>query len=132
MPPVTDPGDLYAADRAGALSPTVAHFRPLIYVPNSESSSLDEIDPMTYQVVRHVPVGRNPQHVLPSYDLKTLWVLNDLSNSVTALHPTDGSPGRTIPVDDPYNMYFTPDGKNALVVEEARPPMPFGTRTPWL
>jgi len=125
MPPVTDPGDIYAADRAGALSPTVAHFRPLIYAPNSESSSVDEIDPTTYQVVRHVPVGRNPQHVVPSYDLKTLWVLNDLSNSVTALDPSDGSPGRTIAVDDPYNMYFTPDGKYALVVEEARQTLAF-------
>lgn len=47
MPPVTDLRDIYAADRAGALSPTVAGFRPLIYAPNSESSSVDEIDPTT-------------------------------------------------------------------------------------
>ncbi len=125
MPPVTDPSDIYAADRPGKLNPTVAHFRSLIYAPNSESSSVDEIDPRTYRVVRHVPVGRNPQHVVPSYDLKTLWVLNDLSNSVTALDPADGSPGRTIAVDDPYNMYFTPDGKYALVVEEARQTLAF-------
>src|SRR5439155_22638666 len=29
-----------------------------------------------------------------------------------------GRPGRTIPVDDPYNMYFTPDGRDAIVVAE--------------
>ena len=28
------------------------------------------------------------------------------------------SPGRPIPVDDPYNMYFTPDGRYAIVVAE--------------
>ncbi len=120
MPAVTDPHNIYAADRAGLLSPTVARFRPLIYVPNSESSSVDEIDPRTHSIVRHLQVGRNPQHVVPSYDLKTLWVLNDRSNSVTALNPVDGSVGRTIAVTDPYNMYFTPDGRYALVVEEAR------------
>ena len=120
MPPITDPRDIYAADRAGALSPVVAGFRPLLYVPNSGGNSVDEIDPSTNSIVRHVLVGRNPQHIVPSYDLKSLWVLNDLSNTVTAIDPRDGSAGRTIPVTDPYNMYFTPDGRYALVVEEAR------------
>jgi len=63
--------------------------------------------------------------VVPSYDLKTLWVLNDLSNSVTALDPRNGRPGRTIVVADPYNLYFTPDGRFALVVEEARETLAF-------
>ena len=85
MPTVANPRDIYAADRAGALSPVVAGFRPLLYVPNSESSSVDEIDPITRAIVRHIPVGRNPQHVVPAWDLKTLWVLNDRSNSVTAI-----------------------------------------------
>jgi len=125
MPAPLSPHDIYAADRPGALSPVVAGFRPLLYVPNSESSSVDEIDPTTYKIVRHIRVGRNPQHVVPSYDLKTLWILNDRSNSVTASDPRDGSPGRTIPVADPYNMYFTPDGKFALVVEEARQVLAF-------
>jgi len=125
MPPVTDPSNIYAADRAGALSPTVAGFRPLLYVPNSGESSIDELDPGTHQIVRRIQVGLNPQHVVPSYDLKTLWVLNDLSNSVTALDPRNGRPGRTIVVADPYNLYFTPDGRFALVVEEARETLAF-------
>jgi DNA-binding beta-propeller fold protein YncE len=125
MPAVADPRDIYAADRAGALSPVVAGFRPLLYVPNSESSSVDEIDPVTHAIVRHIPTGRNPQHVVPSWDLKTLWVLNDLGNSVTAIDPRDGSPGRTLRVADPYNMYFTPDGKFAVVIEEARQVLAF-------
>ena len=29
-----------------------------------------------------------------------------------------GKPGKAIPVEDPYNMYFTPDGKYAIVVAE--------------
>ena len=33
--------------------------------------------------------------------------------------PEDGKPGRAVPVADPYNLYFTPDGKNAMVMAEA-------------
>jgi YVTN family beta-propeller protein len=110
--------NVYAADAAGSLSPVVRHDRPLIYVPNSQSDTVDEIDPSTFKVVRHFSVGALPQHVTPSYDLKTLYVLNDLGNSVTPINPRNGLPGRSIPVADPYNMYFTPDGRFAIVVAE--------------
>src|SRR5262249_49089220 len=59
-----------------------------------------------------------PQHVIPSYDLRTLYVANDEGNSLTPINPDTGIPGPPIPVDDPYNMYFTPDGRYAVVVEE--------------
>ena len=110
--------NVYAADAAGALSPVARRARPLIYVPNSQSDSVDEIDPRTYKVIRHFSVGALPQHVTPSYDLKTLYVLNDLGNSLTPINPRNGLPGRPIPVADPYNMYFTPDGHYAIVVAE--------------
>jgi DNA-binding beta-propeller fold protein YncE len=118
MPPLLNPNDIYAADRAGDLSPVVRGFKSLVYVPNSESATVDVIDPKTYRLVDHFAVGRLPQHVTPSYDLKTLYVLNDLGNTVTVIDPRTGRPGRTIPVTDPYNMYFTPDGKYAIVVAE--------------
>ena len=118
MPPLVDPRDVYAADRPGQLSPAVASFRPLVYVPNSESNSVDVIDPSTNKVVSYFAVGRLPQHVVPSYDLKTLWVTNDLGNSLTPIDPATGKPGRPVPVEDPYNMYFTPDGRYAIVVAE--------------
>jgi YVTN family beta-propeller protein len=112
------PTNVYAADGRGMLSPAVRGARPLVYVPNSQSDSVDEIDPRTFKVVRHFAVGALPQHVTPSYDLKTLYVLNDLGNSVTPIDPRTGAPGRPIPVDDPYNLYFTPDGRYAIVVAE--------------
>jgi DNA-binding beta-propeller fold protein YncE len=113
-----EPVDVYAADRAGRLSPVVRGFRPLIYVPNSDSATVDEIDPRTYKVVRHFAVGALPQHVVPSYDLKTLWVTNDLGNSLTPIDPRSGRPGKPVPVLDPYNLYFTPDGRFAVVMAE--------------
>jgi YVTN family beta-propeller protein len=113
-----DPNDVYAADAAGDLSPVVRHDRPLVYVPNSEGASVDEIDPHTYRIVRHFSVGLLPQHVIPAYDLRTLYVANDVGNSLTPIDPVTGIPGRPIPVEDPYNLYFTPDGRYAVVVEE--------------
>ena len=118
MPPLLDPHDVYAADRPGQLSPEVKDFRNLVYVPNSESNSVDVIDPATFKVVERFPVGRQPQHVVPSYDLKTLYATNDLGNTLTPIDPVTGKPGAAMPVEDPYNMYFTPDGKYAIVVAE--------------
>src|SRR6266536_760083 len=118
MPPPLDPHDVYAADRAGMLSPVVRGFRSQVYVPNSGSASVDVIDPRTYKVVAHFKVGRTPQHVTPSFDLRTLWVDNDKSNSLTPVSPRTGRPGRPVPVADPYNLYFTPDGRDAVVVAE--------------
>jgi DNA-binding beta-propeller fold protein YncE len=118
VPPLLDPHNVYAADAAGDFSPAVRGDRPLVYVPNSASNTVDEIDPTTDQIVRQFSVGALPQHVIPSYDLRTLWVANDLGNSLTPINPVNGVPGEPVPVEDPYNMYFTPDGRYAIVVEE--------------
>jgi DNA-binding beta-propeller fold protein YncE len=118
VPPLLDPNDVYAADRPGLLAASVRADPPRIYVPNSESNTVDVIDPRTFAIVGHFAVGRLPQHVTPSYDLSTLWVDNDLGNSLTAVDPRTGRPGRTVAVADPYNLYFTPDGRYAIVVAE--------------
>ncbi|POX38856.1 hypothetical protein C3486_21030 [Streptomyces sp. Ru73] len=116
MPPVLNPRDLYAADRPNKLSPVVKDFPSLVYVPNTESDTVSVIDPKTYKVTHTIPVGRQPQHVVPSWDLKTLWVNNDLGNTLTAIDPATGKKGRTVDTHDPYNLYFTPNGKYAVVM----------------
>jgi YVTN family beta-propeller protein len=125
MAPVIDIHDIYSADRAGNLSPAVKNFPARVYVPNSESNSVDVIDPATYQVTAHFRVGRLPQHVTPSYDMKTLWVLNDKSNTLTRIDPATGKVLGTVRALDPYNMYYTPDGKYAIVVAEQRERLEF-------
>jgi YVTN family beta-propeller protein len=110
--------NVYAADRVGNLSPAVRGARPYVYVPNSDSNSVDVIDQRTFKVVRHFAVGGLPQHVVPAWNLRTLYVTNDLGNSLTPINPDTGAPGRPIAVADPYNMYFTPDGRYAIVVAE--------------
>ncbi|WP_405388515.1 beta-propeller fold lactonase family protein [Streptomyces sp. NBC_01102] len=116
MPPVLDAEDVYAADRAGKLSPAVRDFPSRVYVPNTNSNTVSVIDPATYEVVETIPVGHQPQHVVPSWDLKTLWVNNDLGDSLTAIDPATGKTGRTVEVSDPYNLYFTPNGRYAVVM----------------
>src|SRR5262245_44650283 len=114
-----EPRNVYRADRAGALSPVVAHDPPRVYVPNSASNTVDVIDSRTYRVIGHFPVGGLPQHVVPSWDLRTLYVTNDAGNSLTPIDPSTGRRrGRPIRVNDPYNLYFTPDGRYAIVVAE--------------
>lgn len=116
MPPVLDPKDAYAADRPNALQPAVKNFLERVYVPNTNSNTVSVIDPKTYKVIETIPVGHQPQHVVPSWDMKTLWVNNDLGDSLTAIDPATGKTGRTVQVSDPYNLYFTPDGKYAVVM----------------
>ncbi len=110
--------NVYSADVAGDLSSVVRNDPPLVYVPNSMSNTVDVISQRTFKIVEQFPVGALPQHVTPSYDLRTLYVDNDLGNSLTPINPQTGRPGPPIPVEDPYNLYFTPDGRFAIVVAE--------------
>jgi len=123
MPPVVDPANLYSETRAGNVRADVAAALPRIYVPNRRSNDVSVIDPQTMRVVDRFKVGIHPQHVVPSWDLKTLWVTNNAEGrtdgTLTPIDPMTGKPGPAIAVDDPYNMYFMPDGSAAVVVAEA-------------
>ena len=123
MPGVPNPANLYSEATAGKLSAGVDGALARVYVPNLQSNDVYVIDPATLKVVDRFRVGVNPQHVVPSWDLTTLWVANNAENtrngSLTPIDPKTGKPGKAIPVDDPYNMYFSPDGKSAIVVAEA-------------
>ncbi|MGZ4275077.1 MAG: YncE family protein [Solirubrobacteraceae bacterium] len=127
VPPLLNPRDIYAAGRPGLLSPRVRGDLARVYVPNSQSNTVDEISQRTGRIVAHFAVGALPQHVTPSWDLRTLWVTNDLGNSLTPINPRTGRPGRPVPVLDPYNLYFTPDGRRAIVVAEAHQQLDFRT-----
>ncbi|TML60821.1 MAG: hypothetical protein E6G18_04430 [Actinobacteria bacterium] len=112
------PLDLYAYDHAGMISGVARRALARVYVPNSAADTVDVIDPHTYKVVDNFQVGALPQHVTPAHDLKTLYVNDDVGNTLTPIDPLTGRPGRPFPVDDPYNLYFTIDGRYAIVVAE--------------
>jgi YVTN family beta-propeller protein len=124
MPPVVDPANLYSEAGAGRFSPVVAAALPRVYVPNVLSGDVFVIDPTSMQVVDRFKAGHNPQHVIPSFDLKTLWVAGSVQGrrfpgSLMPIDPLTGKPGEMIRVRDAYNLYFMPDGSAAIVVAEA-------------
>ena len=110
--------NVYAADGADGLTGAAREAKPLVYVPNGAADTVQVIDPTTYTVVRRFHTGREPQHVVPSWDLKKLWVNDDLGNDLIPIDPRTGRQGKPVQVTDPYNLYFTPDGKHALVMAE--------------
>jgi DNA-binding beta-propeller fold protein YncE len=117
--------DVYAAGRPGNLAARVRGDPARVYVPNSQSDTVDVISQRSGRVVDHFTTGRLPQHVTPSWDLRTLWVTNDAGNSLTPIDPRTGRHGRRVPVLDPYNLYFTADGRRAIVVAEAHRELDF-------
>ncbi len=124
MPPVIDHANIYSETRSNNLSDAVAGALPRVYVPEHGGDSVSVIDTVTMKVIDHYPVGRNPQHSVPSWDLKTIWITNNSDDntrngSMTPIDPLTGKAGKNIAVEDPYNLYFTPDGKSAIVVNEA-------------
>jgi YVTN family beta-propeller protein len=129
MPPVVDAKNLYTEQGAGKVQAVIAGDLPRVYVPNLRSGDVYVIDPAQMKVVDRFKTGIGPQHIVPSWDLKTLWVTNNAERtdkgSLTPIDPKTGKPGKAIDVDDPYNMYYTPDGKSAIVVAEARKRLDF-------
>ena len=125
MPPVIDANNLYSETNGPShISPALKDDLVRVYVPNLRGNSVSVIDPDKMKVVDTFKVGQSPQHVVVGYDLRTLWAANNAersnNGSLTPIDPRTGKPGTAIPVDDPYNMYFTSDGKSAIVVAEAR------------
>src|SRR6266851_3337395 len=129
VPPVVDPSNVYSQAGANLLTGAARSALPRVYVPDHGSNNVTVIDPATRRVLAVLPVGANPQHVVPSYDLSTLWVANNADGtnlgSLTPIDPTTGRAGPAVAVDDPYNLYFTPDGAHAIVVAEARKRLDF-------
>lgn len=120
MPPVTDAHNVYAAAGANMLSAAAKAARPMVYVPHSGSGDVWEIDPATFKVVDRFPASREVQHVVPSYDMTTLYATDDVGNTITPIDPKTGAHRARIPIVDPYNMYFWPDGSVAVSVAEAQ------------
>ncbi|MDE2115110.1 MAG: YncE family protein [Hyphomicrobiales bacterium] len=123
MPPVVNPANIYSETKPTDLSPAVANALPRVYVPHLHSHDLWVIDPATDKVIDKFPLGRDLQHVVPSYDLKTLWITASQHSryklgGMIAIDPTTGHPVKTTEMPDVYNLYFTPDGTSAIIVVE--------------
>jgi YVTN family beta-propeller protein len=118
MPPVVG-NDIYAAAAPRRLLPRIAHEPPYLYVPNSYGAPITTvISQRTHRIVRILHTGTLSQHVTPSWDLKTLYVEASGSNQLVAINPRTARIERRIPMPRPYNLYFTPNGRQAVVMAE--------------
>jgi YVTN family beta-propeller protein len=131
MASATEPHNIYAAAGAGMLSDRARSARQLVYVPHTRSGEVWVIDPSTFSVIDRYRLGGELQHVVPAFDMNTLYASDDRGNKLTPFDPRTGAPGAPIPVTDPYNLYFTPDGRSAISVAERRRELVFYDPHSW-
>ena len=115
--------NIYSEIGADKVLPSLANLPTRVYVPNHSSNNVSVIDAATHKIIETIRVGMGPEHIIPSWDMKTLWVANNANQtargSMTPIDSVTGEAGKQLAVNDPYNMYFTPDGTSAIIVAEA-------------
>jgi YVTN family beta-propeller protein len=130
MPPVVG-NDVYSQTRAGMLAPQVRHDPSLLYVPDSQGSRVTVISQRTHRIVRVIPTGFLSQHVVPSYDLRTLITNSSYADQLVEINPRTARRTRVISMPRPYNLYFTPDGRTAVVMIEQYNTIRFADAHTW-
>jgi YVTN family beta-propeller protein len=119
QPAASERLNVYAAAGAGRLSVAARAAKPLVYVPETISGDVRVIDPRTFRVVGTYRTGNLTQHVVPSWDMRTLWATASTPDRLIGFDPRTGRPsGRIVHVQNPYNLYFTPDGHYAMAIDE--------------
>ncbi len=133
MPEYPSRENIYAAAGPNMVREDVRGDRELVYVPSTNSDRVYVIDPHTMRVVDEFYGGPEPQHVVPAYDMRTLYVTSSRipGGAVLPIDPRTGKPGRLIEVQDVYNLYYTPDGQLAIVVAEAYQRLDFYHTKTW-
>jgi YVTN family beta-propeller protein len=112
------PANVYAFTLDGTLSAKLAGLPPRVYVPDENSNDVVVIDPRTFKIIGRFDVGLAPEHITPDWDLGRLYVNNMNGSSLTVIDMKTNRPIKTIKVPFPYNLYFTPDGSKAIVVDD--------------
>ena len=84
----------------------------LAVILNSADASVSLIDMNTRQVVKTVPVGKEPHHLMMTPDQKILMIANAAGNDVVLMDPTSGEiTGRIPHIIDPYQVGYSPNHK---------------------
>lgn len=106
-----DPGVLTSETSGGPVGPRAPVLPARLYVPDGRGVYV--IEPGRFRVVGRIAVAAS--RVVPSWDLRRLWALVG-----GALVPLEGTkPG--VPVRTAASgLYFTPDGRDALVLGRRR------------
>jgi YVTN family beta-propeller protein len=92
----------------------------IAFVINSNSASIDELNVDTHQLIREVPVFREPHHMALTPDGHSLLIGDTAGNALFYLDPRTGEVQKHITVSDPYQIVFSPDGRLLTVAGLAR------------
>ena len=79
---------------------------------NSADGTISLIDTETYKVIGKAPVCKEPHHLMPTPDDKSLIVACSASNQLVFFDPLTGKEQRRIrDISDPYQLGYSPDRK---------------------
>jgi len=117
-PPVQFGTNVYDHIGPEDANPATANHRSLVYVPHEVSGTTMVIDPVTKQVIDTFASGAESQHVVPSFDMTKLYAVSGQGGKITPIDPVTGQAEPAIAARDAYNLYFTPDGTEAIIVAE--------------
>lgn len=98
---------------ACAQAPTSSLIEPKVAVVlNSGDASVSLIDMPSREVVKTIPVGKEPHHLMMTPDQKTLLIANAAGNDVVLMNPVSGElTGRISNIIDPYQVGYSPNHK---------------------
>ncbi|GAA2451642.1 hypothetical protein GCM10010191_82300 [Actinomadura vinacea] len=108
--------DVYAATGPGMLGPAARNLPPRVFVPNAATGTADVIDQRTGRLLGRVRTGGTPSLIVPGWDLRRLWI-SDLDHGLLQpIGPRYAHRGRALRIARPGPLYFTPDGRAALLM----------------
>ncbi|MFT8646148.1 YncE family protein [Gluconacetobacter sp.] len=111
---------MMAGAALAVLSAGAARAERLAFVLNSADATISEFDIDTHQEVRRVSVLREPHHTAPTPDGKYLLVGDTAGNMLFFLDAVTGERLKQIPLADPYQLQFSPDGRFFTIAGLAR------------
>lgn len=92
----------------------------IAFIVNSRGPSISVIDMATHKEVGRIPALREPHHIMPTPDGKSLVVGDTVGNQFIYLDPNTGAVQKRVTVADPYQFEFSPNHKFLVVNGLAR------------
>ncbi|GAA0596339.1 YncE family protein [Actinomadura livida] len=108
------PADVYAATGPGMIAPHAQGVPPRLYVAHGRA--VEVIDPHTLRTVGRLHFGAAASRVVPSWDLRRLWAAGPARGTLVPFGPRGGERGHAVQAGPPAALYFSPDGRHALVL----------------
>jgi YVTN family beta-propeller protein len=82
-----------------------------VFVVNSNDANISVIDEATHQVIKTIPLLREPHHLVLSPDHHSLVVGDTAGNTLFFLDPRTGDLQRQVTISDPYQLLYSPNAK---------------------